>query len=145
VPGSTVRLVSGFREGGLIAIDGNEPVRPGDLVVMVLGPPEPTDGGSTPAAKPGAPMVEVITAFAGRGAVVLAAPPEANVAGSVLRAVRDDAALASRLSSVDNCGTPSGDVVVVLALADAVRREFGHYGTGPGASAPLPSSEPAAA
>lgn len=143
-PASTVRLVSGFREGGLIAVDGSDPVRPGDLVVMVLGPPKRADG-ADPAVEPTAAMTEVITAFAGQGAVVLAAPQQANVEGSVLQAVRDDAALASRLSSVDNSGTPAGDVTVVLVLADAVRRQFGHYGTGPGASAPLPTSEPAAA
>lgn len=143
-PATTVSVVSGYREAGLIAVDGGE-VRPGDLVLFVLGPPEKDRLAASPSATGPDPLLDVITAFAGRGAVVLAAPPLGADDRSILNAVRDNAALAARLSSVDGAGTPAGGVVTVLSLADAVRREFGHYGTGPGATAPLPTTEPAAA
>jgi len=144
VPAKTTRLVSGFREAGLITVDGNAPVRPGDLVVFVLGPPAGDTGEMEKAAADRArrSLVDVITAFAGQGAVVLAAPPAASEDGSLLKAVRDDAGLAAKLSSVDTAGTPNGTIATVLTLADAVRREFGHYGSGPGAEAPLPALEP---
>jgi len=147
VPVETTRLISGFREAGLVAVDGNAAVRPGDVVVMVLGPPgaEDSDADTAVAERVQRSLVEVITAFAGRGAVVLAAPTTAAGDRSLLKAVRDDAGLAAKLSSVDTAGTPYGSIATVLALADAVRREFGHYGVGPGATAPLPVLEPAPA
>ncbi len=143
-PATTVRVVSGYREAGLIAVDGGD-VRPGDLVLLVLGPPDQERLAASPSPSGPDPMLDVITAFAGRGGVVLAAPADSADEKSLLRAVRDNATLAARLSSVDGAGTPAGDVVAVLALANAVRRDFGHYGNGPGASAPLPTAEPAAA
>ncbi|HVE62347.1 MAG TPA: copper transporter [Mycobacteriales bacterium] len=144
VPPRTTRLVSGFREAGLIAVDGNAAVRPGDLVVFVLGPSAGEAGEAEKAAADRTlrSLVDVITAFAGQGAVVLAAPPTAAADGSLLKTVRDDAGLAAKLSSVDIAGTPNGTIATVLTLADAVRREFGHYGSGPGAEAPLPAMEP---
>ncbi len=145
VPAKTTRLISGYREAGLLDVDGKAAVRPGDLVVMVLGPPD-VDGPDKAAADQAMrSMIEVITAFAGRGAVVLAAPPTASGDGSLLKAVRDDGGLAAKLSSVDTAGTPNGTIATVLALADAVGRVFGQYGSGPGAEAPLPVLEPAAA
>jgi len=143
----TTRVVSAYREAGLLAVDGDEPVRPGDLVLMVLGPLDDKLRAADDAAREAVvkPLVAVVSAFVGQGAVVLAAPSDAAVDGTVLRTVRDDAALAARLSSVDTAGTPAGNVVTVLALSDAVRRQFGHYGSGPGATAPLPTPEPAAA
>ena len=145
-PATTIQVVSGFREAGLIEVDGPS-VLPGDVVLMLLGPRDQREGEDADAAREReiAAMVEVVGAFAGRSAVVLAAPPGAAVPGTVLNAVRDNAALAARLSTVDSAGEPGGNIATVLALADAVRREFGHYGTGPDADAPVPVLEPAAA
>lgn len=145
-PPETVRVVSAFREAGLLAVDGPAVV-PGDLVLIVCERPQESDRDEEKAARDRdvAALVEVVGAFAGQGAVVLAAPSGGAEPGGLVRAVRDDAALAARVSSVDFAGSPAGNVAAVLALSDAVRREFGHFGTGPGAEAPLPATEPAAA
>ncbi|HVF20315.1 MAG TPA: copper transporter [Mycobacteriales bacterium] len=142
VPADTVRVVSGYREAGLIAVEGDGPVRPGDVVLMIAGAPEDERRGSPSPSTSSDPLLDVVTAFAGRGAVVLVGDEEATAEGALLPAVRDDSTLRTRLSTVDSAGTPAGDVVTVLVLADALRRDFGHYGTAPGASAPLPAPEP---
>ncbi|HVE98967.1 MAG TPA: copper transporter [Mycobacteriales bacterium] len=145
-PTKTVRLISAFREAGLLAADGPS-VLPGDLVLMVLATAEESADDEQEAVRDlrTKAMLAVVSSFAGRGAVVLAAPVDGAEDGSLLAAVRDDAALAARLSSVDFAGEPAGNIATVLALADAARREFGHYGRGPGAEAPLPALEPAPA
>lgn len=146
-PAQTTRLVSGFREAGLIAVDGSAAVRPGDLVVIVVGATSTArDASAVPSPGPAVdPVVDVLAAFASRSAVVVAGAADAVEPGAILRTLRENAALAARLSSVDTAGTPAGTIATVLALADAARREFGHYGIGTGAEAPLPAPEPAPA
>jgi hypothetical protein len=59
--------------------------------------------------------------------------------GEWLAPIRDDAALRSSLSTVDDVDLTEGRVASVLAIADAARAVFGAYGYGAGASQPLPA------
>lgn len=70
-------------------------------------------------------------------AVALEAPgPRAAFAG----AMRVEAAVAGRVSTVDNAAEAQGRVAVILALADIGAGRFGHYGRGPRASRALPET-----
>lgn len=54
-------------------------------------------------------------------------------------ALRQDDAVASRLSSVDNIGDFPGRLAAVLAIVDLGDGRVGHYGVGPGAQRLLPA------
>lgn len=57
---------------------------------------------------------------------------------SLLGALRTDDELASRLSTVDDLEEAFGRLAVVLALQQEGAGTVGHYGNGPGATAPFP-------
>ncbi|MGI9023278.1 MAG: copper transporter [Acidimicrobiales bacterium] len=53
--------------------------------------------------------------------------------------LRNDDAVAGRVSTVDNLETPMGQAAVVLALEDLAAPRTGHFGVGPGAQRLLPA------
>ncbi len=69
------------------------------------------------------------------GTTTTLAPPEAGF----VRHVRDDAALRERVSTVDDLEVFEGRAATVLALKGLARGAVGHYGTGDGADALLPT------
>jgi hypothetical protein len=82
-------------------------------------------------------------ALAQRGGAVLVAEPSTSTWG-VVGSLRADARLAAQVATVDHADTVPGQVAVVLGLGRAARGRFGHYGTGPGAEALMPSPGPLA-
>jgi hypothetical protein len=58
--------------------------------------------------------------------------------GSLVSLVRTEPTLAAAVSTIDDLDRPSGPTIAVLALADALRGEIGHYGLGEGATAVAP-------
>ena len=54
--------------------------------------------------------------------------------------MRNDAALNSHLSTVDDLESPMGQAASVLALDDLGFGRTGHFGVGPGAQRLLPST-----
>ena len=90
------------------------------------------------------PAVEALAHSA--GADVLAAEPGRDAEGAhpaeraaFVGLVRDDDALAERVSTVDHLEDQRGRVAAVLALAED---EVGHYGLGPGAGREVPEVGP---
>ncbi len=76
---------------------------------------------------------------AGDGAVV-EGPASSATAKGVVSAVRNEADLVKRVSTVDTGGTPMGALAVVFALREQLAGAAGAYGYGRGASAPLPTT-----
>ena len=59
---------------------------------------------------------------------------------AALGVLRTDGDLAERVSTVDDLEEPFGRLALVLALEQAADGTVGHYGNGPGATAPFPLS-----
>jgi hypothetical protein len=87
-----------------------------------------------------APLV-VLAAGLGQAGPVVAAGAGVDE-GTVLRRLRTDPLTAARLSTVDNVNSPQGRLATAWALADQLAGRIGHYGNGPGATAPLPPVTP---
>lgn len=142
-PAATTRVLAGLRERGFLAIDGKA-VTPARNVVVILPDTLPPSPSPTPSPSPaGRPLgVDVVAAFAAlerRPALVVAAPTGGSVAGTALEAVRADDLLNDTVSSVDDADTVYGRTALVLALREARRGGVGHYGSGVGAEAPVPT------
>jgi hypothetical protein len=62
--------------------------------------------------------------------------------GNLVAEVRDDAALAKSISTVDNASTAQGQVATALAIVEElVRNKVGHYGIGPKSGSLLPQDK----
>lgn len=128
-----------LRTAGLVEY-GSAPPAPASAAVVLGGPHRAgTSAGASASPSGGgpdwSPLVAALDA-GGRGAV-LAAPRSATAGGGALAAVR--AHVPGGVSTVDSADTPMGVAATVLALAQQVAGGSGQYGSGPGASAPLPS------
>ena len=130
--------LAAFEEGGLITVQGS-PARSARalLVVAPAGPIEEDAEAATT-------VLLTLTKAMNRevGATVLAGGAEAaREGGSIARSLAEDAPY----STVDVAGRPAGDVVVALALAEALAGGHGAYGVGEGVSGFLPEPLPDAA
>lgn len=124
-------VLAGLRDGGYI-----EPARgaaPAQLVVVLTGSPS----GSGPAGEQRARTVAgLVTELdeAGAGAVLAGRAPTGAIA-----LLRTEPPARPSTSTVDNVGTPTGRVMVVLALAEQAHGGAGSYGTGRGAESVVPT------
>jgi hypothetical protein len=135
----TVRaLFDQMDRAGFISIDqldGNEAVPPGTNFVIV-------GGGTEPAPYEVATFAtELGRVIAHRGNGVIVAEPRASVWG-LATGVREDDGATDEVATSDSADTIEGRIATVLGLAAARRGEVGDYGTGPGASALLPTPPP---
>jgi hypothetical protein len=91
------------------------------------------------------PVLRAASAAGGRLALAEVFRPTATVKdrGAVVRGVRDDAALARVVSTVDDLDNTMGQVALTLAVQELGTGRAGHYGEGPGASSHLPTPEAA--
>lgn len=141
----TERVLSLFKEAGLVTVDGPMPARTSVVVVVAPGPANavvPGNGDQIRAVN------EVIGALARQAAAVVAVTASGGAAeGGVLSSLLRDQRLATDVSSVDDADTAAGQVAVVLAVVERLRAApvphtqrpaAGHYGEGPGAQKPLP-------
>ncbi|MCW2600632.1 MAG: hypothetical protein JWM02_2461 [Frankiales bacterium] len=118
------RVVGALTAANLLTTEGSLPTSAADLVVLLAGPAR------------GAALTTVTTAFSQRVGTVVAAPLSATRGSGVLAALRGQTGLASDVDGVD---TPQGLVTVILALAEQVGGRSGHYGSGAGARATVPT------
>ncbi len=130
-------VVAGMQDAGLVAVDGSlKDVA--TLAVLLAGPATVSADPTGPAARSRAALT-VARAFDDTGSgVVLDGPVTATADGGLLKALRDDATLAGRLSSVDGAERPPGRLATIFALREQLDGKSGQYGTGPGNSGPLP-------
>lgn len=91
------------------------------------------------------PILRAAAAAGGRLALaeVFRPTPTVKDRGAVVRGVRDDAALARVVSTVDDLDNTRGQVALTLAVQELGTGRAGHYGEGPGASSHLPTPEAA--
>ena len=141
----TKRVLSLYQDAALVTIDGDIPVRSSIVVVVAPLPPKADALGRDDQIR-GAN--EVISALARQATAVVAVTPTGGAApGGVLSSLRRDQNLATRVSSVDDADTPSGQTALVLSVVERIRaygnaagghQAAGQYGEGPGADKPLP-------
>lgn len=142
-PGAVTAVLTGFRDAGLLSLDGPE-ATPGTLAVLIVpavprqpASPDPAGAAAT------ASLLALVRALdvGGAGTVVVGPSAVADAAG-VVPAVRGDNGTRQIVSSVDSADTPAGRVATVFALAEQLHGGAGHYGVAAGATAPLPLPSP---
>lgn len=134
-PDTFLRVVAGLHEAGLVTVSGTNPA-PASAAVILVGPPAAKAVTPDPV-----PMFTLALARSARlqGSAVLVAGPElAAKSGGLLAAIRGDSATSATVSTVDDLGSPQGQVAVVLALAEQFAGGVGQYGSGSGAAAAFP-------
>ena len=137
-------------ESGLVEVEG-EVTLPADAVVVVAGgfDADLADTGDETAAPEDAEALQeavdrwaavtreiAFAALARTDGVVVAG--HEPVDGGLLAQIRDGQATATRASTVADVQGLVGQVSVPLALAERIGGAVGHYGTGPGTTAPVP-------
>ncbi|MFF3439432.1 copper transporter [Streptosporangium sp. NPDC002721] len=132
-------ILDAFQRGGLLTVTG-EPAKRAE-VALVIAPAEAYTG-ETASAQAGA-LVTLAVGLddAGQG-TVLAGTQTSAATGGAIAALREDAALTEKVSSVDTADMPAGRVVVVYALREQLTGLAGQYGIGPGVSGIEPSATP---
>ena len=138
---TAVSVLAGLEGAGVLEVDGGRTPVPAELVVTLLPLPgrDLDDGEKERQSQVNAAMLAVVDALADGSVATLAASPREGAGdGSALAALRDNAALAAQASTVDYVDTPAGRVAAVLALAEALGGDTGHYGSGSGVDGLLP-------
>jgi hypothetical protein len=144
-PGIVQRLIDvGLASRGPgVAGDAQQPpaslATPGTAVIL-LAPAQPVPG-----AKPGPDLARTLILPIVRGLssaqVLVAVAEDGSSPLPVLAPIRQDSSL--RVVTADTVDQPMGQAAVVLGLAEALSTNaWGAYGSGPGASAPLPTPQP---
>ncbi|HET8616773.1 MAG TPA: copper transporter [Actinomycetales bacterium] len=134
---SATQALAGLKEAGLLSFEGDGPT-PATLAVVVA--PSPSDKLSSDQREANlAAWVSIATQLdaASNGAVVVG--DESSVGnGGLVRAVRADDVVATKVSTVDDIAAAMGRIALVYALRQQMAGEAGQYGTGDSAGALLP-------
>lgn len=137
---AAAKVLGGFRSANLIDVTGEAATRsrPATAAVVLVpagsGKPPDQAGQAEQAA-----LLALARALDSRSeGVVLAGPAGAAQPGGLVQAARADGSLSDVVSTVDAADSPTGRLVVVLALAEQVAGGSGRYGQGPGASSGAP-------
>lgn len=107
--------------------------------VVILAPVEPSSG-SKPSSDLGKSLILPLARDLSTGSALLAIGEDGTGPLPVLSEIRGDSTL--RVVTVDGVDTAIGQTDVVLGLQAAAGGVWGDYGSGPGASAVLPSPAP---
>jgi hypothetical protein len=120
-------------------LTGHEPDQRASSVVVLL--PESTQQEASSGGR-GLILTELLSPMdeAGDG-VVVAGPPSSAAPRGLLAYVRTSASTAEDVSTVDSLDSRAGQLVTVLALAEQVGGDVGHYGVADSADALLPEDE----
>ena len=138
-------VVSAFQEADLVSFDSAAPddaLTSATLVVVLTGP----GSGREPSIEQTQQLEALLSlaqAFDDRSQGVFVAGPAAEP-GGLVAALRAQSTTSGDVSSVDGVDRGLGSVGLVAALAEQRSGGVGQYGGGPGATAPLPASGPAA-
>ncbi len=120
-------------------LSGPEPDQRAGSVVVLL--PQATHQQAASGGR-GLILTELLAAVDGASdGVVVAGPPSSAAPSQLLAYVRTSASTAEDVSTVDSVGVRAGQLVTVLALAEQIGGQVGHYGVAAGADALLPEGE----
>jgi hypothetical protein len=127
-------VLGGFSGLHMVSVDSGN-VTPSSLVV-VLG-----HGTHTTNSKATATELDLVDAMAQTqgSQVVVAGNAASATGGGLLAGVRDSSADRSKVSTVDDADNAFGQVSTVLALSNAAKNQFGHFGTQNGADSLFPA------
>ena len=141
-PGTSARtILERYVHAGLLSVSG-QPSVPATLAVVITPSSAPSDGVSDPANQGLITLAQQLDTV-GLGTVV-AGSASGSGSGSAVDALRGSVA-AEHISTVDYADTPTGQIVTVWALADALGgRKAASYGPQSGDSAAAPSPAPTA-
>ena len=144
-PADAQAVVSAFSEADLIQFAGaGDTLEPATLALVLTGPSSTQDLKDEQEAEQQEQRAAVLALAEAldrlADGAVLAGPAGSAEDRGTVRDLRDDAGLAGRVSTVDNADRGTGQVAVVLALAQQLTGASGQYGAGRGATAPLPEN-----
>jgi hypothetical protein len=138
-------VVSAFQEADLVSFDSaatDDALTSATLVVVLAAP----GSGAAPTVGQAQQLEALLSrahAFDNRSEGVVVAGPAASAdPGGLVAALRERSTTAGDVSSVDNADRGLGRVTLVSTLAEQRAGRAGHYGAGPGATAPLPPGKP---
>ncbi|MGL6236907.1 MAG: copper transporter [Segniliparus sp.] len=130
-PEERANAVNLLRENGYLSV-AQEPA-PATAVVLVTGGALPADSGDQ-----GPATARFAKALRARlGGAVLAGRSGSADGSAPVALVRADKG--TQLSTIDNVGSPVGQIAAALALVEQTQGHAGQYGTGAGASAIVPA------
>lgn len=138
VDDTATSILSGLRTTKLVATQGTLSRR-GDLLLFVAGAGQGDAAARRGTAAIVTSLVQAVDSDS-RG-VVLAGPVSAAGGDGVVKAVRDDAPVARRVSTVDALDRTAGKVVSVLALAGQAAGKAGQYGAADAADGAMPGAK----
>jgi hypothetical protein len=132
-------VLNGFKGQGFVTFSG----KPGGraTLAVVIAPSTPYQGQGVDTDNRALVSVAAALDAADQG-TVMAGPSQAAQDGGVIQVLRSTGT-ADKVSTVDTADTPSGQVVMVLALATELTGKSGKYGIGSGVDAYVPSPTPA--
>lgn len=128
-------ILSAYESLQVLDLDGAVSATPTTAVVVVTGAPETGND----AADRNKAFVDIVKQFDTVATEMVLAGSTAAGAGNAVAAVRDDGTLAKTISTVDGVSLAEGQVATAMALAEQFTGRAGHYGTGSGASARIPT------
>ncbi len=134
---ASVTALAGFEKAGFVKLSQEPDTFAGAAVV--LSPAAPAQAAS-PAAAADTALLGLVSALSSAGGQTLVAGPAGSTdAGGFVAELRGSTQLTRKVSAVDDADTAAGRIALVFALANQVAGHVGQYGTGQGATAPLPS------
>ena len=126
------QVLGGFSQ--LHMVQTSTATKPANAVVVVAHGTLPTNGYA------GSSELALVSALVKSGGhVVVAGDQDSARKGGLVALVRNDTADRDAAASVDDASSPIGQVSTVLAMADVLKGQVGHYGTAAGADALFPA------
>lgn len=142
---SAVSVLAGLEGAGVIDVEGGRTPVAAEIAVVLFPTPgrDLDDAGKELLAQSNSAMLALVSELAeGSVAALAASPREGSGPGSALSALRRDPMLSDATASVDYVETPAGRVAAVLAVAEALGGETGHYGSGDEVDGIVPDLKP---
>lgn len=128
------QVLAGFSTLSMLKVDSSS-AAPGAAVVLIApgGLPNNDEGGA---------MLQALATELGTlgGPTVVAGDAASATGGGLVGLVRADDAARKAVSTVDDAGTPLGQLTVALTVADSIAGHKADYGTAAGAEALLPGA-----
>jgi hypothetical protein len=140
-PAST-EVLAGLEKAGFIKVQ-KAPAQHATLALIVAA--SPPDKPAPDAATTDKALLELAAAFPAAGSRTVVAGATGSAApGGLVAALRGNGSVSKIVTSVDDSDRASGRIAMVYALQWLDVGQAGHFGTGPGAQAQLPTASPSA-
>jgi hypothetical protein len=140
---ASTEVLAGLEKAGFIKVQ-KTPAQHASLALIVAASP-PDKPAPDAAATTDKELLELAAAFPAAGSRTVVAGATGSAApGGLVAALRGNGPVGKTVTSVDDSDHASGRIAMVYALQWLDIGQAGHFGTGPGAQAPLPTESPSA-